>query len=137
MLAPSTITDTPAAQMWPIPLVCEYLDGETWRLRYPFKFVSPSEDFPSVDLPIGEETDFASIPRFFWRIMHPTHKHIGKAAVTHDHYYRTPSCSVTREQADHMLRAGMLALGCPKWKAEVCFQILRRFGRGFKPRAVA
>lgn len=129
--AAAAVVDTPAHRMWPSPLVCEYLDGTTWRLRFPFHFVSPSPaDFPSVELPIGEETDFASLPRFFWRVMHPTHPQIGKAGVVHDHYYRTPSCAVTREGADNALRAGMEALGAPRWKRVIVFRAVRMFGGG-------
>jgi hypothetical protein len=131
------IAATPAELMWPLPLVCEYLDGERWRLRFDFIFASPSAAFPDVTLLAGFETDFASIPRFFWRLIHPTHRHIGKAAVVHDWYYRSPWVAVSRQQADNALRSGMEALGAPRWKREVVYAAVRAGGRGsFEPRRV-
>lgn len=132
------IATTAAARLWPLDLDCRYIDGDNWKILAAFQFVSPSPDFPSVLIPAGFETDFASIPRFFWRYMHPTDKRIGKMAVVHDWYYRSPWCAVTRAQADNALRAGMEALGANRFDREAVWCAVRMGGGGaFKPRRVA
>jgi hypothetical protein len=137
MLAAS-IAATPADAMWPMPLVCQYVDGIVWRLYFPFQFNSPAPSYPSVTLPANFETDFASIPKLFWREIHPTHRHIAKMAVVHDKYYRDPSVAVTRLEADNALRAGMEALGAPRWKREIVYYAVRMGGgHSFQPRKVA
>jgi hypothetical protein len=121
--------------MWPLPLDVRYIDGDDWMIINPFVFNSPSPEFPSVTLPAGFVTDFASIPRFFWRIMHPTHKHIGKIAVVHDLYYRIGTIDVSRDRADVALRSGMKALGANRVRRNAAYWAVRAGGRrAFQPR---
>ena len=56
-------------------------------------------------VPAGFVTDFASVPRFFWRLIPPTGKYT-RAAVVHDFLYRTKGLC-TRSQADAVLFEAM------------------------------
>jgi hypothetical protein len=68
-------------------------------------------------------------------VIHPTHAHIGKAAVIHDWLYRNPSIPVTRREADEVLIEGMRLLGAPKWKQWAVKSAVRAGGSGaFRPR---
>lgn len=133
--AVAAVAGTPAAMMFPLPLRTEYIDGRTWRVIADFFFHSPAPDvFPSIGVPAGFETDFASVPRVFWIGLSPTDERIGRIAVIHDRYYHAPWIAITREHADMALRAGMEALGSPLWERSVCYALIRAFGRGFLPR---
>lgn len=132
------IATSQADALWPLDLDLRYIDGRNWRILNEFIFESPSPDFPSVLIPAGFITDFASIPRLFWRWMPPTDRRIGKIAVVHDWYYRSPEISVSREQADNALRAGMKVLGANRFDREVVYYAVRAGGSGaFKPRRIA
>ena len=60
---------------------------------------------PSVDVPIGFVTDFASIPRIFWSLLRPDGAYV-YAAIIHDYLYWTQSGS--RSAADATFRLAML-----------------------------
>jgi len=62
------------------------------------------EQFPTVTVPIGFVTDFASIPQIFWSILKPDGLY-AYAAVVHDYLYWTQS--TPREVADNVLRLAM------------------------------
>lgn len=67
----------------------EYCQASHWRITIPADFI----------------TDFASVPRFFWRFLPPTGRYT-RAAVVHDFLYRTPGLC-TRAQADAVLYEAM------------------------------
>lgn len=93
------------------PLRLEYIDGRRWRLTETFGYTTrPGR---RITVPAGFETDFASVPRFFWRLLPPTGEGIpyGKAAVIHDFLYRTSTIDVTRKQADGIFFDAMTDLG--------------------------
>ena len=52
------------------PLILEYLDGRRWRLQESFGYTLRTGR--RITVPKGFETDFASVPRFFWRLLPPT-----------------------------------------------------------------
>jgi len=62
-----------------------------------------------IEVPDGFLTDFASVPRVFWRIFPPTGKY-GKAAVIHDYLYRFPQ-NRTRAECDLIFYEAMVVLG--------------------------
>lgn len=66
-----------------------------------------------IKVPTGYETDFASIPRFFWRILPPWGKH-GRAAVVHDFLCQCSNCS--RLVGDGIFYEAMKSLGVPAWR---------------------
>jgi len=79
----------------------------------------------SIVVPKGFKTDFASIPRLFWRIFPPVGPY-SKAAVIHDYLYQLPGCS--RFLADAMLRECMFQLRVPIWKRLTIYYVVRFFG---------
>jgi Protein of unknown function (DUF1353) len=112
-----------------------YLDGHNWRVLSEFIYVPRDPMLPAVHIPVGFETDFASVPRFFWRIIHPTDRCIGKAGVIHDYIYRTPTAPVTRLRADEELATMMAILGASAWKRRMAYAAVRIGGRGaYRPR---
>lgn len=59
---------------------------------------------PSVTVPVGFVTDFASIPRAFWSLLRPDGSY-AYAAVIHDYLYWTQTTS--RETSDLILKLAM------------------------------
>lgn len=108
------------------PLQLEYLDGIHYKLIAEFDFASEQAE-RIIRVPAGFVTDFASIPRFFWRVLPPTGQY-GKAAVVHDYLYGVGL--VARPVADRVLLEGMLVLGVPHWKARIIYAAVRVFGGG-------
>lgn len=84
-------------------------------------------------VPAGFVTDYASIPRFFWRILPPDGPYL-EAAVVHDYLYST-DCD--RLLADAVFRVLMKRLGIPWWKRVVMFYAVRIFGGLARRRAKA
>jgi hypothetical protein len=116
------------------PLRLEFLDGRKWRVLEDFSYWHG--DLLTgfyIKVPKDFETDFASVPRFFWRLLPPTGEY-GKAAVLHDWLYAqngmvSGQC-LTRAQCDEIFRDAMDKLGVPKWKVQSMFRAVRMFGRG-------
>jgi len=109
------------------PLILEYLNGRRWRLVQAFTYHSQLAERAFI-VPAGFVTDFASIPRCFWRVLPPTGEY-GKAAVVHDGNYRE-NTTVTRKMADDVFLEGMRDLSVPAWKAQIMYHAVRLFGRG-------
>ena len=76
-------------------------------------------------VPAGFETDFASTPRFFWRIVPPAGKYT-KAAVVHDWLYR--SGLLSRREADRVFFLAMTDLGVPWWNRWLMWAAVRLGG---------
>ncbi len=98
-------------------------DGRSARLLTPYRV--RTEDGVSVDVPAGFETDFASVPRFFWRIVPPFGRY-SPAAVVHDFLYF--SGQVSRKDADETFYRLMGSLGVPDWKRWAMYYAVRAFG---------
>jgi hypothetical protein len=81
-----------------------------------------------VTVPAGYRTDFASIPRFLWRILSPIGKH-GKAAVIHDYLCDTKTVSFI--EAATIFRDAMRDLGVGKIKRNAMYLAVRLFGPKF------
>ena len=92
------------------------------RLLAPFKYVT---DGAVILVPEGFETDYASIPRFFWRIFLPNGRY-AEAAVLHDYLYGNHSKTV----ADAYFYEAMTILGVPWWKRVLIYYAVVVFGRG-------
>jgi hypothetical protein len=118
------------------PLRLTYLDGQEWEVFETFVYSTEVAGNKTVILvPAGFTTDFASIPRLFWRVLPPTGKY-GKAAVIHDYIYRTPGVNLTRAQADGIFRDAMADLGVGAFTRTLMFRGVRAFGgRAYKPRS--
>ena len=76
-------------------------------------------------VPKGFTTDFASVPRFFWRLVPPWGRY-SPAAVVHDYLYRTGKAS--RKEADRVFLRLMKQLDVPCWKRWVMYWGVRLFG---------
>ena len=71
------------------PLQVEILpDGRRARLLQPFRVRLRELGERVIEVPQGFETDFASVPRFFWRVVPPWGRY-SPAAVVHDYLYST------------------------------------------------
>lgn len=108
------------------PLKLEYLNGRTWKVLEEFEYwVGEEVTSEVIVVPAGFITDFASIPRVFWRILPPTDTY-GKAAVIHDRLYDLGI--KTREECDKIFLDAMEVLGVPAWKRYTMYWALRGFG---------
>ena len=80
------------------PLRVEILpNGMTARLTQPFRVRTGAGRI--IEVPAGFETDFASVPRLFWRVVPPWGRY-SPAAVVHDYLYHTGK--VSRLAADRL-----------------------------------
>jgi len=114
------------------PLILKFLDERhdlfRFELHESFEYHVGSEESPDVIyVPAGFRTDFASVPRIFWRIVPPVGLY-GKAAVIHDYLYATKSR--TRAEADAIFLEAMEVLGVPKFQREVMYRAVRIGGGG-------
>lgn len=107
------------------PLHLEYLDGRRYRLLLGFHYVTLIGGLGSIQVPAGFETDFASVPRFFWRLFPPTGEY-GKAAVIHDYLYRCTT--LDRDVCDRIFLEGMEELGVNWWTRHAMYRAVRIFG---------
>lgn len=91
------------------PLCFELAGERVFRLTEPFEYhvgEYPSDSIISV--PVGFETDLASVPRVFWPLF-PPHGSYAKAAVIHDYLYQTRP--FVRKRCDQIFLEGMEVLG--------------------------
>lgn len=103
-----------------------------WHGRFNADFYCDSDIAGRVVIPKGFVTDGASIPRIFWNILSDTDPDIEYPSFVHDLLYsvhgKLPDRTLTRDQCDHVIREQMLALDCPKWKANAVYAALHLFG---------
>lgn len=108
------------------PLILEYQDGRNWELVNEFDYHTDVGSLGVVHVPALFYTDFASVPRFLWRVLPPTGRY-GKAAVVHDYLYRTRGVA-TKAEADHVFLEAMTALGVGWWTRTCMYWGVRVFG---------
>jgi hypothetical protein len=122
---------------FPLPLIVENLaDGSQYhfRLAAPFKYVT--RDRGVVSVPVGFETDFASVPRLFsWIPGFDGDNESAKIGTIHDYIYQYHSdieeqtgVKFTRHDTDLLMYQGLMDSGLPEWEAEVYFKAVRVFG---------
>ena len=124
------------------PLRVEYIDGRTWLLVEDFVYLDvvegeldeagPRTRVNRITVPAGFSTDFASIPRFFWRVLPPTGEY-GKAAVIHDFLYTFGADNhgpVSKAYADGVFLRAMEDLGVGAVRRQLMYRAVRLFGRG-------
>ncbi len=81
-------------------------------------------------IPKGFESDGASVPRFFWRIVcPPVDPHAVRASVAHDYIYRAQPPGWTRREADKMFWCFLIEDGLPPWRTKLAYWGVRLFGR--------
>lgn len=80
-------------------------------------------------VPAGFESDGASVPRFFWRVVFPPGDADAlRAAILHDYIYREHPEGWTRGEADRLFRDVLIADGVPGWRARLAYYAVRIFG---------
>ncbi len=77
-----------------------------------------------VRIPVGTETDFASVPRCLWWICPPMGRW-NRAALVHDYLCRLDGCS--RFLADAIFREAMAVLGVPWWRRVSMYYAVRLY----------
>lgn len=80
----------------------------------------------TIIVPAGTVTDFASVPRFFWRIISPVDNDVRMAAIIHDHLYTDQAW--TKKVADLIFKEALIANGAPVWKATAMYQAVKWCG---------
>ena len=84
-----------------------------------------------ITVPIRFESDGASVPRFFWRLVFPPgDSHALQAAILHDYIYREQPMGWNRADADNLFYTVLVADGVPVWRARLAFWGVRLFGGG-------
>lgn len=82
-----------------------------------------------ITVPVGFESDGASVPRFFWRVVFPPgDEHALRAAFFHDWIYRTHPAGWSRAAADNLFYSLLVADGVPKTRAKLAYWGVRLFG---------
>lgn len=99
-----------------------------YRLLEGFAY-EPGDKFGSLEIivPKGFETDFASIPRFFWRIFPPAGRY-AKAAVIHDYLYVNYT-GINKKDVDYIFWLAMKESCVPAWKRWCIWKAVDIFGR--------
>jgi len=82
------------------------------------------EYIKSYEIPIGYQTDGASVPQLLWTILPPSGRH-SRGALLHDWLYDNKIG--TRKQADVLFLEQMLDDGVVKWKAYTMYWGVRIF----------
>ncbi len=101
-------------------------DGKTWVILLPFSYdVTEENSNNTVEVEVGFQTDFASVPRLFWLIL-PRWGKYGNAAVIHDWLYWEQSRS--RKEADFIMFEAMGILDVPAFKRYPIYWGIRLFG---------
>jgi len=112
------------------PLLLEYLDGRaagrSYRLIAGFSYETEIGGLGVIHVPAGFITDFASVPRFFWRLFPPTGTY-GKAAVVHDYLYRCTD--IDRAICDAVFLEAMEVLGVSWIARRLMHRAVRVFGK--------
>ncbi|MCU7845304.1 MAG: DUF1353 domain-containing protein [Candidatus Thiodiazotropha sp. (ex Monitilora ramsayi)] len=100
---------------------------ELWRVDSEISYLY--QELVRITVLPGMETDGASIPRLFWRLIGGpfTGRYVG-AALIHDGLYASEL--LPREVADNIFKAAMLSLNVPAWKASIMFWAVRMGGGG-------
>lgn len=123
------------------PLMMTVHDGDI--CTKPFELVQSFDYITNVDfdavwapphvisVPAGYRTDFASIPRFFWRILPPIGKY-GKAAVVHDWLCDESPKRMSSDQAADVFNEAMEVLKVGPIKRCVMTKAVKWFGPLFK-----
>ena len=82
-----------------------------------------------ITVPAGFESDGASVPRLFWRIVFPPGDQKAlRAAFVHDYIYRNHPEGWDREMADMLFLKMLIDDGTPKISAVLAWLGVRLFG---------
>lgn len=97
------------------------------------EFVYRTDELPDIGIivvPAGYRTDFASIPRVFWRLMPPGGQY-REAAVVHDYLCDVEPKVCSHIEAADVFGEAMAELGVKPWKRRMMVWAVKRFGPRF------
>lgn len=107
-------------------LVSPLADGDTWVIMRDFGYDVGAEDSGDrIDVDVGFQTDFATVPRPFWIVL-PKWGTYGNAAVIHDWLYWDQSRP--RREADAVFLEAMGVLGVAPLVKYAMYGTVRAFG---------
>jgi hypothetical protein len=112
-------------------LVVKQIDEENWELRTALSYTGTKDAF---DVPVGQKTDFASVPRsFVWFL--PRYGGYTMAAILHDYLWRVRAASGEMDwvDADGVFRRAMRELRVPFLRRWIMWSAVR-WGALLKPR---
>lgn len=106
--------------MFKTPLQVEKIGSNRWKLLSPLVF----EGSAKFIVPTEFETDFASVPRFFWRICPPVAGNHAEPSVLHDYM-----CDTYNDQryTDRILLEALKANGVGWLKRTLIFNAVRLY----------
>ena len=115
-------------------LITRHVDGQYVILEE--SLVYRTNSLVTIHVPQGFKTDYASIPRFFWRFCGSRSgdgpkSNYAPASVLHDFMYETgmtPYLKVTRRRADNIFYEAMLCLKVSRWRAWLMYKAVRLCG---------
>lgn len=114
------------SQFTEILLVSPMADGKTWIVMRPFGYeVGAEGSGDRIEVPVGFQTDFTSVPRLFWTFL-PQWGRYGNGAVIHDWLYWAQARE--RERADAIFLESMEVLGVGRVKRYAIYWAVRAFG---------
>ncbi len=112
-------------------VVVEEVDDKNWKVRQAYSYTGERDTF---HVAVGQETDFASVPRVFvWFL--PRYGRYTKAAILHDHLWRDLAAEGKLDfiDADGTFRRAMRELEVPFLKRWIMWAAVR-WGALAKPR---
>jgi hypothetical protein len=80
----------------------------------------------SILVEAGTISDFASVPRFFWRIISPFDDDVRLPAILHDDLDTTQTWP--KDEADLIFREALMVHGAPMWKVNAMYNAVKWFG---------
>lgn len=80
----------------------------------------------SIMVEAGTISDFASVPRFFWRIISPWDDDVRLPALIHDDLYTKQIWE--KDEADLIFREALMVHGAPMWKVNAMYNAVKWFG---------
>lgn len=107
-----------------------FISADVFRLEETLEYwLGPDETGTLLIVPVGFETDFASIPKLFQNLLSKFDTH-RRAAIIHDYLYRTHGKGgmYNRERCDQIFLEAMKVLGVPWLKRKTMYRAVRLFG---------
>lgn len=93
-----------------------------------FTLLSPLR-YGGVDVPVGFDSDGASVPRALWGVVFPAEDNRAMfGAIFHDFCYRTHPATWEKSSADTAFRYLLIEGGVPKFRANLAYLGVSIFG---------
>jgi len=108
------------------------ISARPFLLLYPVVYRTDVLNYSHITVPAGYATDFASIPRIFWRIFPPSGMY-RRAALVHDWLVDEQPHSCDDKQAAKVFLEAMKDIGVSWMRRKMMYRAVRLFGPRFKP----